>query len=224
MKNAPLTSILFLVSLWNCWQVSLFKNFMSATSKPLFFKYYFVILWYIILNLLGLSSFGMTSILDLLIICIILIQLCYDRKNYISNQLKQPYWQLPNRCHKQKLACCFIFLENARTLVVMPVYKKESRNNKINYRSINLLNVLSMVYDRFVNDTLIIHLNMYFSKFISTYRKNYSSNYVILSLIEDRRHKHDEEDLVGAVNRPVTSFWLHPTRPPYSKVTCIRGW
>ena len=97
---------------------------------------------------------------------------------------------LSRKKHKY-LECAFraffcSFTENAKTSAVRPIHEKESGNSKINYGS------LSLVYERLINDTLLTDLNMYLSKFISVYRKNYSSNYVLLRFIEDWKQKLDK--------------------------------
>ena len=97
------------------------------------------------------------------------------------------------------LSCCF-FPENAKAAAVIPIHKKESRTNKINYRTIKLVNVLSKVYEKFINNTPLTQLNMYFPKLISDYRKNNSSNRVLLYVIEDWKQKLGEGYLVGTVS------------------------
>ena len=74
--------------------------------------------------------------------------------------------------------------ENAKIASVKPIYIKESRSDKNNYRPVSILNVFSKIYERFVNDKLLSHVNDILSDFASAYRSKYSSNQMILRLIK----------------------------------------
>ena len=91
------------------------------------------------------------------------------------------------------------FSENAKVASVKPVYKKESRSDKNNYRPVSILNGLSKIYQRFVNEKLPIHINNVLSDFVSAYRTKYSSNYMILHLIEAWKEKLDYGFIMGAI-------------------------
>ena len=77
------------------------------------------------------------------------------------------------------------FSENAKIASVKPIYKKESRSDKNNYRPVSILNSFSKIYERFINDKLLSHVNDTLSDFVSAYRSKYSSNHVIFRLIEE---------------------------------------
>ena len=70
------------------------------------------------------------------------------------------------------------FLENAKNASVKPVYKKESRSDKNNYRPVSILNGFSKIYERFINDKLLSHVNDILSDFVSAYRSNYRSDQI----------------------------------------------
>ena len=91
------------------------------------------------------------------------------------------------------------FLENAKNASVKPVYKKESRSDKNNYRPVSVLNGFSKIYERFINDKLLSHVNDILPDFVSAYRSKYSSNHMILRLIEEWKEKLDKEFFAGAV-------------------------
>ena len=81
------------------------------------------------------------------------------------------------------------FSENAKIASVKPIYKKESRSVKDNYRSVSILKGFSKVYERFINDKLLNHVNDILFDFVSAYRSNHSSNHMILRLIEKWKEK-----------------------------------
>ena len=91
------------------------------------------------------------------------------------------------------------FPENAKTANVPPTYKKGSRVSKLSYRPISVLNVFSKVFERWVKNKIQPHINECLSAFISAYRKHYSTNHVILRLLEEWKNNLDNKKFVGAV-------------------------
>ena len=77
------------------------------------------------------------------------------------------------------------FSENAKIALARSIYKKDDRDKIKNYRPISLLNGFSKIYERFLHDSLSNFTDKILSKFVSAYRKSYSSNHVFLKLIEE---------------------------------------
>ena len=77
------------------------------------------------------------------------------------------------------------FLDGANNALVRPIYKKKDRQNKENYRPVSILNGFSKVYERFINDSMLPIIQTFLSNFVSVYRKYYSSNHVLISLLEN---------------------------------------
>ena len=73
------------------------------------------------------------------------------------------------------------FSENAKT--VRPIFKKGDRTEIKNYRPVSLLNTFTKIYERFLHENLTIYVDTFLLKFISAYRKSYSSNHVLIRLI-----------------------------------------
>ena len=89
--------------------------------------------------------------------------------------------------------------ENARTALVRPIYKKDDRDKIKNYKLVSHLNGFSKIYERFIHDSLSSFTDKALSKFVSTYRKYYSSNHVLLKLIKDWKKSLDDKNIIGAV-------------------------
>ena len=70
---------------------------------------------------------------------------------------------------------------------VKPIYKKESRSDKNNYRPVSILNDFSKIYKRFINDKLLSHVNDMLYDFVSAYRSKHSSNHMVLRLKNGKR-------------------------------------
>jgi len=91
------------------------------------------------------------------------------------------------------------YSEDAKTALVWPIYKKDDRDQIKNYRPVSLLNGFSKIYERFLHDSLSKFTDDIFSKFISAYRKSYSSSHVLMRLIDDWKASLDNKKLVGTV-------------------------
>ena len=79
------------------------------------------------------------------------------------------------------------------------VFKKDDRLRKENYRPISILNTFSKVFERYILEQLTPFFNVTMSQFLSTYKKNFSCQNVLLRLIEQCRQHLDSNKVVGAV-------------------------
>ena len=75
------------------------------------------------------------------------------------------------------------FFENAKTATVRPIFKKGDRTEIKKYRPVSLLNILTKNCERFLHENLTNYVDIFLSKFISAYRKSYSSSHVFIKLI-----------------------------------------
>ena len=80
-----------------------------------------------------------------------------------------------------------------------PVFKKDDRTKIKNYRPVSLLNIFSKIYERFLHENLTDYVDSFLSKFISAYRKSYSSSHVLIRLIENWKKSLDQKKFLGAV-------------------------
>ena len=93
------------------------------------------------------------------------------------------------------------FFPNAPKIAsVSPVDKKTDNKNKIsNYRPVSVLNTFSKIYETIIKNHLVSEMKNHFSPFISAYRKNYSSQHVLIRLIKEWRSRLDNDYTVGGV-------------------------
>ena len=90
------------------------------------------------------------------------------------------------------------YSENAKTANVKPVFKKDRTKIK-NYGPISLLNIFSKIYKQYLHESLTPFVNSFLSQFISAYQKTYSTNHVLIRLIENWKKSLDQNKFVGAV-------------------------
>ena len=91
------------------------------------------------------------------------------------------------------------YSEEAKTALVRPLFKKDDRDKIKNYRPVSILNGFSKIYERFLLNSLSEYVENTLSEFIAAYRKTYSSNNVLLRLIENWKKHLDDKNIVDTV-------------------------
>ena len=103
----------------------------------------------------------------------------------------------------QAINCCLrqgIFPDNAKIASVVPVDKgKPDKYDVLNYRPVSILNTFSKIYEKVIKNQLVSYFDKYLSPFISAYRKSYSTQQVLIRLLEEWRERPDENFIVGAL-------------------------
>ena len=82
---------------------------------------------------------------------------------------------------------------------VIPIYKKNSRNLKDNYRPVSILSNISKVYERTIYEQLQSHFENIFSKFQCGFRKGYNAQHCLVVLIEKWKKSVDNGGAFGAL-------------------------
>ena len=92
------------------------------------------------------------------------------------------------------------FSDSAKVASIRPIFKGKGERTEIkNYRPVSILNCFSKVYERFIHENLMSSVTNFLSDFISAYRKGYSTNHVLLRLIENWKAALDSNLFTGAV-------------------------
>ena len=91
------------------------------------------------------------------------------------------------------------FPDQLKIADISPVFKKDDATNAKNYRPISVLPSVSKVYERLIQNQLMEHLNKYLSPFLCGYRKGYSTQHALTSLIEKWRCMLDKKGFAGAM-------------------------
>ena len=77
------------------------------------------------------------------------------------------------------------FSDSTKLASVRSIFKKGERTEIGNYRPVSILNCFSKIYERFLHNQIASFSNEFLSDFISAYRKGYSTNHVLIRLIEN---------------------------------------
>ena len=84
--------------------------------------------------------------------------------------------------------------KHAKTATVWPISKKDDRTKIKNYRPVRLI-FFPKIYERFLHENLTNYADTILSRFISGYRKSYSSNHVLIRLKENCKKSLDQKNL-----------------------------
>ena len=68
---------------------------------------------------------------------------------------------------------------------VIPVFQKEEKHDKSNYRPVSILPVISKVYEKLMYDQMYRYFDQIFSKFQCGFRKGFSTQNCLLYMIEN---------------------------------------
>ena len=93
-----------------------------------------------------------------------------------------------------------MFPENVKVASVTPIYKNtDDKVSVLNFRLINVLNCFWEVYENILKTPLVEKMNNLFSPFISAYRVSYSTQHVLIRLIEEWRKNLDNNYYIETV-------------------------
>jgi len=99
-----------------------------------------------------------------------------------------------------------IFPDSSKTAHVTPCYKKKGRTDKANYRPVSVIGTLPKILERYIQNKVCEHIDKCLSNLISAYRKNYSSNHVLIRLIEKWKKQMDNKFCWGSIDGFIEGF------------------
>ena len=134
--------------------------------------------------------------------------MCWREKKYSIEYFRNILWDIYMSISYQyisfmcdvfnKCVCINVFPSSMKLAEISPIYKKDNLC-KENYRSVNLLIMVSKVFERILADQLTAYFENLLSSCLSAYRKGYNCQHVILRLTEYWRQALDGGNFVGTV-------------------------
>ena len=82
---------------------------------------------------------------------------------------------------------------------VIPIYKKNSKSLKDNYRPVSILSNISKVYEKTIYEQLQNYFENFFSKFQCGFRKGYNAQHCLINLVEKWKLSVDNGGAFGAL-------------------------
>ena len=92
------------------------------------------------------------------------------------------------------------FPDATKIAAVSPIDKGTDNKNSIsNFRTVRVLSVFSKIFEAVIKNQLVLYLENIFSPFLSAYRENYSTQHVLIRLVEEWKKHLDNNEVVGGV-------------------------
>ena len=93
-----------------------------------------------------------------------------------------------------------VFPDHAIIAFVSSIDKQSDDKNKVsNFRPVSVLNTFSKIYESVIKNQLNSVLNNIFSPYLAAYRESYSTQHVLIRLLEEWRENLDNNYTVGGV-------------------------
>ena len=91
------------------------------------------------------------------------------------------------------------FPEKLKLADLNPTFKKDSRNAAKNYRPISVLPYVSKLYERIFKEQIQTNVDSFLSPYLCGYRKGFSAQHALISMIEKWKKSVDNKGFAGAV-------------------------
>ena len=98
-------------------------------------------------------------------------------------------------------------LKCAKLAFVTPVFKKNARTSKNNYRPVSVLPVISKISERIICNQLLAFYEEIFSKFQYCFRKGYSTQHCLLMMLESRKDAVDKNKAFCALTTDLSKVF-----------------
>ena len=82
---------------------------------------------------------------------------------------------------------------------ITPVFKRGSRNQKENYRPVNILPIISKIFEKILGKLLYIYFENILSKFQCGFRNGFNTQHCLLLMIEKWKVAADQDQFFGAL-------------------------
>ena len=99
---------------------------------------------------------------------------------------------------------------------ITPVYIKPDTSDKANYRPLNVLPLLSKVFEKIINDQLYDYLGNFLSELLCDFRNPHSTQHALFRLIQKRKAELDSGGYVAIISMDLPKaydcymiYWLH---------------
>jgi hypothetical protein len=83
--------------------------------------------------------------------------------------------------------------------VLVPCYKKSYALDKSKYRPVSILPVISIFFERAINDRLVFYVSKNFYPYLSAFRSGYGCQTALLKIIEDWKNALDQHIFTAAI-------------------------
>ena len=98
-----------------------------------------------------------------------------------------------------------LFPDQAKVSSITPVFKKDDRMEKKNYRPISVLSCLSKVLEKIIFQQMGAYFENIFSPYLSGFRKRYGCQHVLMRMTEKWRTTLDNKKVIAALSMDLST-------------------
>ena len=91
--------------------------------------------------------------------------------------------------------------------IITPIHKKGDTTKTKNYRPVSVLPPVSKLFEKILQKQIISHIEKYLSPSLCGYRKAYSTQQALLSMIEKWKEYLDKQGFGGAILMDLSKRW-----------------
>ena len=91
------------------------------------------------------------------------------------------------------------FPDNLKLADITPIFKKDDATLAKNYRPVSVLPCASKLFERIIQKQLMSYVDKHLSPYLCGYRRGFSAQYALVSLIENWKESLDKNGFAGAV-------------------------
>ena len=91
------------------------------------------------------------------------------------------------------------FPDILKTGDITPIFKKDDKTDKSNFRPISILSPFSKIFERLICNQLLSHMNDKLSKYLCAYSRGCNTEDALLRLLENWKEHLDNKQIVGTV-------------------------
>ena len=91
------------------------------------------------------------------------------------------------------------FPEKLKLADITPLFKNDDSTNKKNYRPISILPAISKVFEKLLQKPITTYIENYLHEYICGYRKWYSTQHALITLLEKWKIMLDKQGYAGAI-------------------------
>ncbi len=92
-----------------------------------------------------------------------------------------------------------LFPEQLKYADVTPLYKKEAKTSKENYRPVSVLPTVSKVFERILERQMTRYITPFLSNLLCGFRKNFNTQHALIRMLEKWKMGLDNGESIGAI-------------------------
>ena len=96
------------------------------------------------------------------------------------------------------ISCCS-FPDKLKLADIAPLHKKDDKTNKVNFRSISMVPVVSKIFERIMQFQIVFFINEILCSYMSGYRKGYNTQYALMCYLKTGKKSLDNHGYAGLV-------------------------